>query len=365
MRIAIPTEIKEGERRVALTPGCVRELVRDGHAVAVQAGAGAGSGFSDEDFASQGAQVVQTAADAFEFGELILKVKEPQRSELALLAPRHVLFTYLHLAADPELAVRLVETGATCAVYETLVDESGRLPLLAPMSEIAGRIAALLGMELLLAPSGGAGLLMGGVAGVQPGRAVVLGGGVVGEHAAAVLLGLGAQVTVLDRSLSCLRHLDARFQGRAVTAFSTDHAIEQAVRGANLVIGAVLLTAARAPRLLRREHLRLFAPGAVLVDVAIDQGGCAETSKPTTHAAPSYDLDGVRHAAVTNLPAAAPVTATRALTNATLPYVRRIAQLGSQQSLVSDPVLETALNVADGGIARPTVARAVQEAAPA
>jgi alanine dehydrogenase len=357
MRIGVPSEIKEGERRVGLTPGCVRELVADGHAVAIQAGAGKAAGFADSEFRDEGASILATAEEVYDFGKLIVKVKEPQANEVALLTSQHILFTYLHLAANTKLALALADTGATCIAYETVEDERGALPLLAPMSEIAGRIAALLGVDLLLAPRGGAGILLGGVPGAPAGRVVIIGGGVAGEQAASVVVGLCAQVTVLDRSLPRIRELDTRFQGRVVTAFSTDHAIEEALAGANLVIGAVLIPGDNAPRVIRREHLALLAPGAVLVDVAIDQGGCAETSHPTTHAEPSYEVDGVRHAAVTNLPAAAPITATRALTNATLPFVSRLAALDGADAALADPALQGGVNVARGEIVHPAVAR--------
>jgi alanine dehydrogenase len=362
VRIGVPTEIKEGERRVALTPACVRELTRDGHELAIQSGAGLGAGYSDASFSEEGAQILNSANDVFEFAQLIVKVKEPQSCEVSRLRPHHILFTYLHLAADLDLAISLAQTGATCIAYETIQDADGSLPLLAPMSEIAGRLAALLGVDLLLASHGGAGVLINGVPGAPAGRAVVIGGGVAGEQAATSLIGLGAQVTILDRSLARLRQLDARFEGRAITAFSTDHAIERALEGANLVIGAVLLTGDLAPRVVRREHLRLLAPGAVIIDISIDQGGCVETSRPTTHANPSYEVDGIRHAAVTNLPAAAAVTATQALTNATLPFVEMIAALATMEAMVDDRHLGAGLNVAGGEILHPAIARLVATA---
>jgi len=359
MRVGVPSEIKDGERRVGLTPGCVRELVRDGHDVSVQAGSGERAGFADSAYEREGAILLPTAKDVYESVQLIVKVKEPQPQEVALLSAGQILFTYLHLAADKGLAQALAHSGATCVAYETVQDEQGALPLLAPMSEIAGRLAALLGVDLLLAPRGGQGMLLSGVPGAPAGRVVIIGGGIAGEQAASVVVGLGAQVTILDPSLARLRDLDARFQGRVVTAYSTDYAIEEALGGANLVIGAVLVPGDAAPRVLRRSHLPLLAPGAVLVDIAIDQGGCAETSRPTTHAQPCYELDGIRHAAVTNLPAAAPITATRALTNATLPYVSRLAALDTAEAVRSDPALRTGVNVAFGQIVHPVVAKAV------
>lgn len=363
MRIGVPREIKKDERRVGLTPACVRELVTAGHTVVIETTAGSAAGFADADFEREGATVVAAPEDVFESAELIVKVKEPQHSEVALLTSRHLLFTYLHLAADRELAAGLAASGATCIAYETLEGDAGSLPLLAPMSEIAGRLATLLGVNLMLAPEGGNGRLLTGVPGAPAGRVVVIGGGVAGGQAAALAVGLGAQVTVLDRLLPRLRELDALFHGRAVTAFSTDHAIEEALAGANLVVGAVLIPGDHAPRIVRRGHLALLAPGAVLVDVAIDQGGCAETSRATTHTEPSYEVDGVRHAAVTNLPAAAPVTATHALTNATLPYVSRIAALGEADAVIADDMVRSGVNVAFGEITHPAVARALEGAA--
>jgi alanine dehydrogenase len=359
VRIGVPKEIKQGEGRVSVTPAGVRELVNAGHEVAVEAGAGVGAGFCDESYRAEAAVVVDTAVELFDFGELIVKVKEPQRAEVALLRPGQTLFTYLHLAAEPELAIALAETGSTAIAYETVVDAGGGLPLLAPMSEIAGRLAVHLGAHLMFAPQGGVGVLLGGVPGAPGAKVVVLGGGVAGEQSVAMALGLGAQVTVLDRSLPRLRALDARFGGRAVTAFSTEHALERALDRAHLLIGSVLVVGDRAPRLVRREHLSLLIPGAVVVDVAIDQGGCIETSRPTTHAEPAYDVDGIRHAAVTNLPGAVPVTATAALSHATLPFLLELANHGTDEALERDPALRAGLNISGGEVVHPVVAQAV------
>lgn len=359
MRIGVPAEIKDGERRVGLTPTGVRDLIRAGHAVAVQAGAGANAGLSDDSFANEGGEILASPQDVFDFADLIIKVKEPQPSEVALLTPDHTLFTYLHLAANPELARSLAASGATCIAYETIQDPTGALPLLAPMSEIAGRLAALQGVNLLLASAGGPGVLLPGVPGAPGGRAVVVGGGVAGEQAANMLLGLGVHVLVLDISLARLRALDARFQGRVATSFSADRTIEDALRDTHLVIGAVLVPGAHAPRVIRRAHLAFLAPGAVLVDIAIDQGGCAETSRPTTHSQPTYKVDGICHAAVTNLPAAAAVTATHALTNATLPFISRLATLTDPRSALSDPVLGAGVNIVAGEIVHPEVRKSI------
>jgi len=359
MRVGVPTEIKQQEGRVALTPAGARELIAHGHEVLVQAGAGAGSRIPDEAYALQGATVVATAEDVFDGAELIVKVKEPQPGEVALLRPEHTLFTYLHLAPDPELAHGLCRSGATCIAYETVEDEHGRLPLLAPMSEVAGRIASQVGAAALVAPGGGRGVLMSGVPGVAPARVVVIGGGVAGTGAARVAAGMGAEVVVMDRSIARLRELDAELAGRVTTRFASSLAVEEALAEADLVIGAVLVKGARAPRLVRREHLARMRPGAVLVDISIDQGGCFETSRPTTHAEPTYEVDGVVHYCVANMPGAVPVTSTQALTNATLPYVLALAGCGVEGALEADPGLAAGLNVAGGRVVHPVVAAEV------
>jgi alanine dehydrogenase len=359
MRIGVPTEIKPDEYRVGMTPAGVRELVARGHELVVQAGAGAGSAIADSDYRAQGAEIVADADAVFGRAEVIVKVKEPQSSELGLLEPRHVLFTYLHLAPDPQLTQGLAESGATCIAYETVNDSDGRLPLLAPMSEVAGKIAAQAGAFMLEKPHGGRGLLLGGVAGVPAGRVVILGGGVVGQNAALIAAGLGAEVFVYDRSLSRLRELDARFAGRRVsTCFASTLEIEQRLPEADLVVGAVLVQGAKSPRLLTRDQLGLMKPGAVLVDVSIDQGGCFETSRPTTHSAPMYEVGGIAHYCVANMPGAVPITSTYALTNATMPYVVRLAEHGPAAALRADPGLAAGLNVAAGTVTSEPVARA-------
>jgi len=358
MRVGVPREIKADEHRVALTPAGARELIAAGHEVIVQAGAGAGSAIADAEFAAQGARLVGEAEAVFGAAELIVKVKEPQPAEVALLEPRHTLFTYLHLAPDRELTRGLLESGATCIAYETIVDAAGRLPLLAPMSEVAGKLAAQAGAFMLERPLGGRGLLLGGVTGVSKGRVMVVGGGVVGRNAAAVALGLGADVHVYDRSLECLRELDLAFAGRLSTCHASALAIEEGLAGADLVIGAVLVQGARAPRLVSREQLAGMKPKAVLVDVSIDQGGCFETSRPTTHSAPTYEVDGISHYCVANMPGAVPITSTYALSNATLPYLARLASGGVRTALAAEPGFAKGLNVAAGRLTHESVARA-------
>ncbi|MEZ5078034.1 MAG: alanine dehydrogenase [Solirubrobacterales bacterium] len=357
MRIGVPTEIKKDEYRVALTPAGARELTARGHDVLIQAGAGEGSGIADDEYVAQGAEIVPDAVTAFERAELIVKVKEPQPGEVAMLGPEHVLFTYLHLAADRDLTTGLVASGATCIAYETVTD-GPRLPLLAPMSEVAGKIAAQAGAFMLGRPLGGRGVLPGGVAGVVPGTVMVIGGGVVGQNAVQVALGLGAEVIVFDRSIARLRELEVIFAGRVTTCFASSLEIEERLPAADLVIGAVLVAGARAPRLVSREQLGLMKRRALLVDVSIDQGGCFETSRPTTHSEPTYEVDGVGHYCVANMPGAVPVTSTRALTNATLPYLLRIAELGATAAMREDPGLEQGLNVAGGLLTQASVAAA-------
>src|SRR3954449_9458176 len=318
MKVGCPTEIKTDEYRVALTPAGVRELVEHGHEVAIQAGAGEGSAIADEEYTSQGATILPDAAAVFSWSDMIVKVKEPQAVEVAMLEPRHTLFTYLHLAPDPELTQGLVDSGATCVAYETVEDARGRLPLLAPMSEVAGKIATQAGAFMLEKPLGGRGVLLAGVPGVAAANVVVIGGGVVGMNAAFIAIGMEADVFVLDRNIDRLRELDIHFNGRASTVFSSTLAIEELLPRADLVIGAVLIHGARAPYVIHREQLALMKERAVLVDVSIDQGGCFETSRPTTHSDPTYEVDGITHYCVTNMPGAVPITSTYALTNATL-----------------------------------------------
>jgi alanine dehydrogenase len=361
MNIGIPTEIKPDERRVALTPAGARELSRRGHRVLVQRGAGSGSGFSDDAYLATGAQL-GTVDEVFGDAELILKVKEPQPEEVDRLCEQHTLFTYLHLAADPRLAFALAASGARCIAYETVEDAAGRLPLLRPMSEIAGRLAAQAGAVALTGPGGGRGLLIGGVPGVAPAEVLVLGGGVAGTAAAVVAAGMGARVTIVDRSVGRLAELDERFAGHVRTVHASELAIEELLPTADLVVGAVLVTGARAPRLVRRGDLAMMRPGSALVDISIDQGGCFETSRPTTHSAPTYRVDDVVHYCVANMPGAVPATSTRALASATLDYALRLADLGPEAALDADPQFARGLNVAGGRIVHDVVAEAVEEA---
>lgn len=360
MRIGVPSEIKVLERRVGLTPESVREFIGHGHQVTVQAGAGAGIGADDDSYVAAGATIVSSASEVFEIAEMIVKVKEPQAVERAMLTRGQLLFTYLHLAPDPEQTHDLVASGATCVAYETVTDSHGGLPLLAPMSKVAGRMSIQAGAHALEAPQGGAGLLLGGVPGVPPARVVVIGGGVVGVNAVEMAVGLGADVTVLDRSVPVLDELDARF-GTAIRAvYSTASTLDEYVHDADLVIGAVLVKGARAPRLVTREMVTEMRPGSVLVDVAIDQGGCFETSRATTHADPVYLVDDVVHYCVANMPGAVPRTSTYALNNSTLPFALALADKGARKALLDDPHLLNGLNVMDGKVTEPAVAEALQ-----
>ena len=364
MRIGVPTEIKTDEYRVAITPAGVRELSTRGHEVLVQSGAGEGSAMSDDQFIAQGARIVPDADAVFAEAELVLKVKEPQAVEVARLREGQTLFTYLHLAAEPDLARGLMASGATCIAYETVVDAEGRLPLLAPMSEVAGKIATQAGAFMLEKPLGGRGILLGGVPGVAAATVLVIGGGVVGMNAAFIAIGMQADVFTFDRSIDRLRDLEVAFAGRASTVYSSTLAIEEMLPQADLVIGAVLLPGGRAPRVITRDQLKLMKPHAVLVDVSIDQGGCFETSRPTTHSDPTYEVDGITHYCVTNMPGAVPITSTYALTNATLPYVIDIAQRGVRDALDASPGLRAGLNVEAGEITHPAVAEALELPAP-
>jgi alanine dehydrogenase len=356
MKVGVPTEIKTDEYRVALTPAGVRELVDRDHEVIVQAGAGLGSTIPDDEYVAQGARVAPDAQTVFEEAEMILGVKEPQPEEVEMLRPQHLLFTYLHLAPDPELTRGLAESGATCVAYETVEDERGRLPLLAPMSEVAGKIATQAGAFFLERPLGGRGVLLGGVPGVAAATVMVIGGGVVGQNAAFIAIGMEADVFVFDRSIDRLRELDVAFGGRASTVYSSTLSVEAMLPRADLVIGAVLVHGARAPYVIKRDQLRLMKDRAVLVDVSIDQGGCFETSRPTTHSDPVYEVDGVTHYCVANMPGAVPVTSTFALTNATLPYVLALADLGVEGAIEAMPGLRPGVNVADGKVTHPAVA---------
>ena len=348
MRIGIPKEIKNHEYRVGLTPGSVRELVAHGHQVLVQQDAGSAIGLTDELYRQAGATVLPDAAEVFAVAELIVKVKEPQPEEMPLLQPRHTLFTYLHLAPDPEQTTGLLASGATAIAYETVTSPGGGLPLLAPMSEVAGRMSIQAGAHCLEKSQGGAGLLLGGVPGVAPARVLILGGGVVGSNAARMAAGLEAEVTIIDQSLERLRQLDAQFGNRVHTQYATTDAIERAALRSDLIVGAVLVPGAAAPKLIERELLRQLKPGTVLVDVSIDQGGCFATSRPTTHAAPTYVLDGIVHYCVANMPGAVARTSTFALNNATLPFVLELADRGPIAALRSNPYLRHGLNVHRG-----------------
>jgi alanine dehydrogenase len=356
MRIGVPTEIKTDEYRVAITPAGVRELVDHGHEVLIQHGAGIGSAILDEDYVEQGAFVVPDAPAVFGEAEMIVKVKEPQPVEVAMLEARHTLFTYLHLAPDPELTQGLIASGATCIAYETVEDRNGRLPLLAPMSEIAGKIATQAGAVMLEKPLGGSGILLGGAPGVVAANVLVIGGGVVGYRAAQIAIGMGATVTVFDRNIDRLRDLDVAFGGRADTLYASTVAIEEMLPKADLVVGAVLVVGAKAPHVVTRKQLSIMKPQAVLVDVSIDQGGCFETSRATTHRDPIYEVDGIIHYCVSNMPGAVPITSTHALTNATMPYVVRLANQGAHGALGSDPHFLKGLNVAGGKLTSEPVA---------
>lgn len=363
MRIGVPTEIKPGEGRIALTPAAVRELVRAGADVLVQEGAGRGSRFPDAAFTAEGATLVPDADALWAQSELVVKVKEPQPEEVARMRPEHVLFAYLHLAPDEALTRGIQASGATAIAFETVTDRNGRLPLLAPMSEVAGRLSAQFAAAHLLAHQGGRGILAGGVPGVRPAKALVIGGGTVGENAARVALGLGFDTVVIDSSVPRLRELAGLFDQRVRTVASNDLAIEAELRDADVVIGAVLAPGALAPHVVRREHLPLLGEGAVMVDVSIDQGGCFETSRPTTHFEPTFVVDGVVHNCVANMPGAVPTTSTQALVNATLPYVVNFAKHGVAAAIAADPGLANGLNVAGGDIVHAAVAAAHGETA--
>jgi alanine dehydrogenase len=359
MRIGVPAEVKIHEYRVGLMPAAVRELTIGGHTVAVQSGAGLGVGCSDADYQAAGAQILPTAAAVFSGSDLIVKVKEPQLNECAMLRPGQVLFTYLHLAADRPQAEGLMKSGAIAIAYETVTAADGSLPLLVPMSEVAGRMSVQVGAYYLQKAQGGRGVLLGGVAGIPPARVVVIGGGVAGTHAVEMAHGLRADVTVLDRSLPRLRALDVQFHGVVQTIYSTAEAIERALSDADLVIGAVLVPGAAAPKLVSEAMIKSMRAGSVVVDIAIDQGGCFATSRPTTHADPVYVVHGVTHYCVTNMPGAVARSSAQALNNATLPYVKALADKGWQQALAADAGLKAGLNVLDGRVAHAAVAKAL------
>src|SRR4051812_15576375 len=357
MKIGVAREIKPDEYRVALTPAGARELVLRGHDVVVEIGAGAGSAFPDTAYEAVGARVA-SVDDVWAEAELLLKVKEPIAAEYPRLRDGLVLFTYLHLAADAPLTRALVESGIAAVAYETVETDNRALPLLAPMSEVAGRLAAQAGAYFLEKPLGGRGLLLGGIAGVAPGRVAIIGGGMVGYNAAVIALGLGAQVTILERSVDRMRHLEEVLSGRVTLLMSSSLQIEESVAEADVVIGAVLIPGALAPKLISREMVRGMKEGSVLCDVAIDQGGCAETSRPTTHSKPVYVVDGVTHYCVANMPGAVPITSTKALTNVTLPYVEAIADHGLREAVSRDSALAHGVNVLDGKITYEAVAEA-------
>lgn len=358
MRVGCPKEIKNHEYRVGLTPGAVREYVAHGHQVIIQSGAGTGIGADDGTYQAAGAKVVKTAEEVFQQSDMIVKVKEPQPSEWSQLREGQLLYTYLHLAPDPEQTKGLLSSGVTAIAYETVTDERGGLPLLAPMSEVAGRLAIQAGATALQKANGGRGILLGGVPGVLPGKVTIIGGGVVGINAAQMAAGLGADVTILDRSIPRLRQLDDLFRGRIHTRYSTIEALDEEVFSADIVVGAVLIPGAAAPKLVTREMLSGMKKGAVIVDVAIDQGGCFETSHATTHSEPTYEVDGVIHYCVANMPGAVPVTSAHALNNATLQYGLQLADRGVK-ALIDNPHLRNGLNVHKGRITNSAVAEAL------
>ncbi len=358
MRVGVPKEIKPDEYRVGLTPIAAKEYILHGHEVVIETGAGQGAGYADDDYVRAGATVLPDAAAVFDAAKMIIKVKEPQAVEWARLTGDHILFTYLHLAPDPAQTEALLASGAAAIAYETVTDARGGLPLLAPMSEVAGRIAVFSAGETLLKHNGGMGLLLSGVPGVPPARVLVLGGGVVGANAARMAVGLGAEVVVMERSIPRMRELDDIFMGRLRTRYSTSAAVEEEVLLADVVIGAVLTAGAAAPKLVKKKHLARMKPGSVLVDVSIDQGGCFETSRPTTHANPTYTVDGVVHYCVANMPGAAPRTSSEALGHATLPFGLALADKGLD-ALKTNVHLAKGLNVLKGELTHPAVAQAL------
>ena len=358
MLVGVPKEIKSHEYRVGLTPAAVREYVAGGHQVVVESGAGAGINAADDVYRKAGASISESPEEIYQRAEMIVKVKEPQRKEWPLLHDGQILFTYLHLAPDLEQTQGLLQSGCTAVAYETVTDEKGGLPLLAPMSEVAGRLSIEAAGAALRRTVGGRGVLLGGVPGVEPAKILVIGGGVVGTHAARMAVGLAANVTILDRSLPRLRELDQLFEGRARTRFSTLEALDEEISHADVVIGAVLVPGSSAPKLVSREMLKLMKPGSVIVDVAIDQGGCFETSHPTTHENPTYEVDGIIHYCVANMPGAVPVTSSHALNNATLPYGLTLAANGLE-ALRTNPNLRSGLNVHRGHVTYKAVAESL------
>ncbi len=361
MIIGVPKEIKTEEHRVGLTPYSVRELISHGHEVYVEHNAGDGINFNDDAYAASGAKIANNAKELYEKADMIVKVKEPQHSEFKLLREGQILFAYLHLAPDLAQAEALLKSGCIAIAYETVTSADGGLPLLSPMSQVAGRLSIQAGAHCLEKPSGGSGILLGGVPGVYPGKVTVIGGGVVGTNAVRMAMGKGAQVTVLDKSLRRLQELDLQFGGRLNTAYATESSLEQYVIDADLVIGAVLVPGESAPKLVSREILKKMRPGSVMVDVAIDQGGCFQTSRPTTHTEPTYVIDDIVHYCVTNMPGAVPYTSTLALNNATLSFVIELADKGYRQALLDDHYLQNGLNVYQGHITHRGVARALNK----
>jgi alanine dehydrogenase len=356
MIIGVPKEIKDHEARVGLVPSGVEILVENGHKVIVETGAGEGSSILDEDYMEAGAQIVSSAAEVWKLSDMVVKVKEPQTNEMAFFRPNLLLFTYLHLAPLPELTQGLLDSKVTAVAYETIREKDGSLPLLTPMSEVAGRMSVQVGAQYLEKPSGGRGILMGGVPGVAAANVLILGGGIVGHNAAKIAVGLGAHVTIIDRSLTRLRELDDIYNGGVVTLASNLYTVRENLRLADLVIGAVLIPGASAPRLVRRDMLKLMKRGSVMVDVAIDQGGCFETSRPTTHTDPVYFVDNVLHYCVSNMPAAVPNTSTMALTNATFPYVLQLANQGISNSAEKSTAIREGINTFQGHVTYPAVA---------
>jgi alanine dehydrogenase len=350
MNIGVPKEIKNNENRVSVTPAGVKELVKHGHTVYVQKTAGIGSGFSDEEYVAAGAKLLPTIEETYAVADMIVKVKEPIEPEYKLVKPGQLLFTYFHFASDRALTDAMIASGATCIAYETVRDRAGALPLLVPMSEVAGRMSIQEGARFLEKPQGGKGILLGGVPGVKPAKVLILGGGVVGRNAALMAAGLGADVTITDISLPTLRHIADVMPKNVKTLYSSRHNIEQELPTVDLVIGSVLIPGAKTPHLITRDMLPLMRPGTVMVDVAIDQGGCFETSHPTKHDDPIYTVDGIVHYAVANIPGAVPYTSTLALTNATLPYAVRLADMGWQAACKADPGLAEGVNIVDGKI---------------
>lgn len=356
MKIAVPKEIKNNENRVGLVPSGARQLVMDGHEVFIQAGAGMGIGISDQEYIEAGAKIVPSLEAAFEAGEMIIKVKEPQPVEIALLRPHHILYTYLHLAADKELTEGLMKSGSTCIAYETIQFPDNSLPLLVPMSEVAGRMATQVGAMCLQKDKGGKGVLLGGVPGVHRAKVTIIGCGIAGTNAAKMAMGLGADVTCIDLNTKRLAEMDDLFDNRVTTLFSNAQNIEQAVMESDLVIGAVLVPGAKAPKLVTRDMISKMQPGSVVVDIAVDQGGCIETCKPTTHESPTFIVDDVVHYCVANMPGAVPKTSTYALTNLTLKYARMIAKNGVEKSVANDPAFKLGVNIYKGKLVYEQVA---------